>query len=104
LPVLALYFFWHRSLLAGLLVAIVPPLVVSGIILRFANLEKYAETKSGRLVQRHMTRAREFARLFGYAVMAVAAWSHQPWLILAGLLVILLAWFAATGPTAPEQS
>jgi hypothetical protein len=55
----ALYFFWERLLLPAMLVSIVPPLVVSGILIRFTNLEKFAETKSGRFVKQHMTPARE---------------------------------------------
>ena len=90
----SLYFFWEQQLLTGLLVATIPPLVVSGLLIRFADLEEYANKRSGRFVRRHMTRTREFARLDGYVVMAVAAWYHQPWLIGLGLLVILLAWFA----------
>jgi hypothetical protein len=39
-----------------------------------------------------MTQARELLRLAGYVVMAFGAWYHQPWLILPGFLVILLAW------------
>lgn len=89
----ALYFFWKRALLVGLLVAVVPPLVVSGLLIRFASLEKYAESRSGQFVKKHMTRARELLRLAGYVVMAFGAWYHLPWLILAGFLVILFAWF-----------
>ncbi len=45
-----------------------------------------------------MTRTRELLRLAGYVVMAFAAWYHLPWMILSGLLVILLAWFAVRTP------
>lgn len=93
---LALYFFWGRHLVPALLVAIVPPLVVSGILIRFASLGRYAECRGGRFVKQHMTRARELLRLAGYVVMAAGAWYHLPCLILAGLFVILLAWFAVS--------
>jgi len=80
------------------LVAVVPPLVVSGLLIRFASLERYATSKRGEYIKTHMTRARELLRLAGYVVTAFAAWHHLPWRIVSGLLVILLAWFAVTTP------
>jgi hypothetical protein len=95
---LALHFFWKQELLMALLVAVVPPLLVSGILIRFASFEHYATSKRGEYIKTHMTRARELLRLAGYVVMAFAAWYRLPWMILSGLLVILLAWFAVTPP------
>jgi hypothetical protein len=95
---LALFFLWKQELLIAVLVAVVPPLVVSGILIRFASLEHYATSKRGEYIKTHMTRARELLRLAGYVVMAFAAWYHLPWMILSGLLVILLAWFAVMTP------
>ena len=95
----ALYFFWKQELLLAVLVAVVPPLVISGVLIRFASLEHYATSKRGQYIKTHMTRARELLRLAGYVVMAFAAWYHLPWMILSGLLVILLAWFAVTPTT-----
>jgi hypothetical protein len=95
----ALYFYWKRELLLAVLVALVPSLVISGVLIRFANLEHYATSKRGQYIKTHMTRARELVRLAGYVVMAFAAWYHLPWMILSGLLVILLAWFAVTPTT-----
>jgi hypothetical protein len=95
----ALYFFWNQELLLAVLVAVVPSLVISGVLIRFASLEHYATSKRGQYIKTHMTRARELLRLAGYVVMAFAAWYHLPWMILSGLLVILLAWFAVTPTT-----
>jgi hypothetical protein len=95
---LALRFFWKQELWMAVAVAVVPPLVVSGVLIRFASLEHYATSKRGEYIKTHMTRARELLRLAGYVVMAFAAWYHLPWMILSGLLVILLAWFAVMTP------
>jgi len=95
----ALYFFWKQELLLAVLVAVVPSLVISGVLIRFASLEHYATSKRGQYIKTHMTRARELLRLAGYVVMAFATWYHLPWIILSGLLVILLAWFAVTPTT-----
>ena len=100
----ALYFFWKQELLTAVLVAVLPPLVVSGVLIRFARLEHYATTKKGEYIRTHMTRPRELLRLAGYVVMAFAAWYHLPWMILSGLLVIVLAWFAVTTPKAPKSA
>jgi hypothetical protein len=78
---------------------VVPSLVISGVLIRFASLEHYATSKRGQYIKTHMTRARELLRLAGYVVMAFAAWYHLPWMILSGLLAILLAWFAVTPTT-----
>jgi hypothetical protein len=51
-----------------------------------------------------MTRAMELLRLAGYIVMAFAAWYHQPWLILFGLAVILLAWFGVRSRNDPNPT
>jgi hypothetical protein len=99
---LALHFFWKQDLWMAVVVAVIPPLVVSGVLIRFASLEHYATSKRGEYIKTHMTRARELLRRAGYVVMAFAAWYHLPWMILSGLLVILLAWFAVTPkPTTP---
>jgi len=37
--VICLYFLWRRDLSFAVLVAMVPPLIASGLVLRFADLE-----------------------------------------------------------------
>jgi hypothetical protein len=78
--------------------------VVSGVLIRFASLGYYATSKRGGYIKTHMTPARELLRRAGYVVIALAAWYHLPWMILSGLLVILLAWFAVMTPktTTPD--
>jgi hypothetical protein len=93
---LALRFFRKQELWMAVVVAVVPPLVVSGILIRFASLEHYATSKRGEYIKTHMTRARRSSAPCRYVVMAFAAWYHLPWMMLSGLLIILLAWFAVT--------
>ncbi len=88
----ALYLLWGHHLAAGLAVALVPPIAVSLVIVRFADLEKYRQSPFGRYVGRYMTRAAEATRLVGYGVMAVGAWYHVAWLVPFGLLVVLAGW------------
>ncbi len=88
----ALYFFWQHSLIVALVVAIVPSVIVSLLLVHFAHLEKYKQSSFGRYIRQYMTRASEASRFLGYAVMTAGAWYRLIWLILVRLAVILLAW------------
>ena len=90
--IVALYLFWRHKLAAGLVIALIPPVIVSFILIRFANLEKYKESSFGRYVHKYMTRQIEVTRLAGYAIMALGAWAHIIWLIPLGLFIIVLGW------------
>ena len=91
--IMALYPLWQNNLLAALLIAFIPSALISFILIRFVNLERYKESSFGKYVRQYMTRPVELIRLGGYALMAAGAWYHIVWLIPVGLQVILLAWF-----------
>jgi hypothetical protein len=91
--VVALYPLWQHDLITAIIIGIVPSVVVSLVLVRFANLEKYKESRFGKYISRYMTRTIEMIRFAGYAIMAIGAWFHAIWLIPLGLLVILLGWF-----------
>jgi hypothetical protein len=90
--VLSLYFLWQGDLSLAVVAATVPPLIVSGLVLRFANLKALKHSALGDYVQRHMTPAMQLLRVGGFLIMAVAAWMHVPLAILAGLVVVAAAW------------
>ena len=89
---IALYPFWHHNLLLALLIAFVPSILVSLMIVHFADLEKYKQSAFGKYVRQYMTRAVEATRFIGYGIMAIGAWVHAIWVIPIGLLIIVLAW------------
>jgi hypothetical protein len=89
---LACAIFWRHGLLDGLLVGLIPPVVASWALVRWADLEPYRASRLGLYVGRHMTRAMELLRLAGIVVVWVAAWRHSPALMILGLLVIVGAW------------
>lgn len=89
---IALYFFWQQDLLAAVIIAVVPSVVTSLIIVQFTDLEPYKPSAFGRYVKQYMTQAMQAIRLLGYLVMAIGAWYHILWLIPAGLLVIVFGW------------
>ncbi len=91
--IIALYPLWQHDLVLALLIAFVPSIIVSLVLVRFVNLEKYKASRFGEYIGKYMTRTIEIMRFVGYAIMAIGAWFHIVWLIPLGLLVIILAWF-----------
>jgi hypothetical protein len=90
--IFAPYLFWGHNLATALVIALIPSAIVSFVLIRFANLEKYKESSFGKYVHKYIKRQIEATRLAGYAVMAIGAWAHIIWLIPLGLLIILLGW------------
>lgn len=90
--IVALYPLWQNNLLTGLLIMFIPPILVSFMLIRFVNLEKYKQSSFGKYVHQYMSRSDEMIRFAGYALMALGAWFHALWLIPFGLLVVVLAW------------
>ncbi len=90
--IIALYPFWRHNLALALIIALVPAPIVSFLLVRFADLEKYKGSSFGKYIRKYMTRQAEAIRFAGYAVMAVGAWYHVIWLIPLGLIIVLLGW------------
>jgi hypothetical protein len=89
----ALYLFWQHQLIVGLIVTFVPSIIVSALVMRFANLEPYKQSAFGRYFQHYMTSSAVTAlRLFGLLVMCVGAWLQVFWLIPMGLAFVVFAW------------
>jgi len=90
--VVSLYLFWKRKLLAGLLVLLVPPIIVSTLIIKWVDLEPYKQSAFGRYLRAYMTPRVVAVRLLGTVVTHLGAWYRRPVLIPLGLVIILLAW------------
>ncbi len=90
--IFALSFFWKHRLLRGLLLAVLPSLVVSFILLRWADLSRLQHSSAGRYVRQYMTGSAQGIRLLGYAAMAAGAWFHRTGMIAIGFAAILAAW------------
>src|SRR5712692_2174939 len=50
---IALYVFWHHQLIAAASIALIPPVVASWLLIKFANLERQRASRCGHYVQRH---------------------------------------------------
>ena len=90
--VLSLYLFWKRKLLAGLVVLVVPPIIVSTLIITWADLEAYKQSAFGRYIRAYMTPSAVMVRLLGTVVTHIGAWYRRPVLIPLGLVIVLLVW------------
>jgi hypothetical protein len=90
--VLSLYLFWKRRLIAGFFVMLVPPIIVSTLLINWADLEAYKQSAFGRYTRVYMTPMVVAARLLGTVVTHIGAWYRKPVLIPLGLVIVLLAW------------
>jgi len=89
---ISLYPLWRHELVAAMAVMLIPPVVASILVMRFADLEPYARSRLAQYLARSMSRMTEAIRLGGMAVMALGAWYHAWQLIGAGLLLIAAGW------------
>ncbi len=88
----SLYPLWHHHLGLALVIMLVPPPLVSLLLIRFANLEPYRQSVFGKYVARSMSHLMEAIRLLGMIVIAIGAWDQSLWMIWVGCGVVLFAW------------
>jgi hypothetical protein len=85
---------WEGRWAAAAVVAFVPSIVVTALVLWLADLERLARTPLGRYVAVVMTGRVTAVRSAGQIVMWVGAAAHVVWLIPLGFLVIVYAWLS----------
>jgi hypothetical protein len=90
--VVSLYLFWKRKLLAGFVVLLVPPIIVSTLIIKWVDLEAYKQSAFGRYIRAYMTPLVVVVRILGTVVTHIGAWYRKPLLIPLGLVIVLLGW------------
>jgi hypothetical protein len=88
----SLYLFWKRKLIAGLVVLLVPPIIVSTLIIKWVDLEVYKQSAFGRYIRAYMTPLVVEVRILGTVVTHLGAWYRKPLLIPLGLVIVLLGW------------
>lgn len=90
--IISIYFFWLQNLVLGLIIGFLPSIIITAVIIKWVNLEKYKQSSFGKYIDKYMTSTIRLIRLMGLVVILVGAWFHIWWLILVGLVTILLAW------------
>ncbi len=87
-----MYLFWLHNLVPALLLHILPSVVVSYLIIRLANLEKYSQSELGHYLAKYMTTRMQLLRLLGDIVTVLGAWFQMFWVIAVGLIVVMIGW------------
>ena len=88
----SLYLLWRHQLAFALVVMLAPPVLVSWLLMGYANLEPYRQSAFGKYIARSMSHAMEAVRLAGMAVTALGAWHQSPWIIVIGCAIVLFGW------------
>ncbi len=88
----AVYLLWLHLIIEGLVVAFIPPLVISLFMLKLMDFEKQKQSKLGKYVKKNMGRGTDTVRSIGFLVMLVGGWFHFIWLVGLGFLAIILVW------------
>ena len=83
---------WQHQLVAGLLMAFVPPIVASAILMRVLDLEPIARSPLGAYLRRYMGPPVQAIRLVGGIGALAGAYLQQPIVIIASLALVVLAW------------
>ena len=83
---------WTAHWVTAAVVAFVPSIVVSALLLWRVDLEPLRRTPFGRYVATFMTRKVEAIRLGGQAVMWIGAGTHIPWLLPLGFMIVVFGW------------
>ena len=93
----AIDLFWRHELVPGLIIALVPPLLVSAVLVREADLERYRSSLMGAYLRQFMPPWVQALRLFGVGVAFYAAWYHFPAGVISGLALVAICWANGIG-------
>jgi hypothetical protein len=89
---LTTYFAWRHQIVWFLILFLIPSVIVTILLIRYADLNRLKDSRPGKYVKVYMTRTIEVIRFTGQIVMWVAAWFHLPVFIAAGVLIIIGGW------------
>jgi hypothetical protein len=89
--------FWRHELAPGLIIALLPPVLVSAVLVREVDLERYRSSPMGAYLRRFMPPWVQAVRLFGVCVAFYAAWYHIPAVVISGLALVAICWANGIG-------
>ena len=90
--IVAIDLFWRHALVPGLIIALLPPVLVSAVLVREANFERVRSSPMGAYLRRFMPPWVQAMRLFGVGVAFYAAWYHFPAGVISGLALVAICW------------
>jgi hypothetical protein len=88
----AIDLFSRHQLVPGLIIALLPPLLVSAVLVQEGNLGRYRSSQMGAYLRRFMPPWVQAVRLFGVALAFYASWHHVPAGIYGGLALVAICW------------
>src|SRR5512138_3189757 len=89
---LTTYFAWQHNIVWFLVLFLLPSIVATMALIKFADLERLRTSSFGKYIEKYMTRRVEVIRFAGQMIMWVSAWFHLPILIAIGASVIIAGW------------
>jgi hypothetical protein len=95
--VVAIDLFWRHALVPGLIIALLPPLLVSTVLMREGDLERYRSSPMGAYLRQFMPPWVQAVRLFGVGIAFYAAWYHFPAGVISGLALVAICWANGIG-------
>ena len=90
--VVSTWLLWRHDLLPAMLIAWLPSIAVTLVMLRWMDLTRQRDSAFGRYMAHHMTRLAEAIRLGGQIITWLGAWWHAPWAIVVGAAIIVAGW------------
>ena len=93
----AIDLFWRQALVPGLIIALLPPLLVSAVLMREADFERYRASPMGAYLRQFMPPWVQALRLFGVGVAFYAAWYQFPAGVISGLALVAICWANGIG-------
>ena len=93
----AIDLFWRHALVPGLIIALLPPILVSAVLVNEANFETYRSSPMGAYLRRFMPPWVQAVRLFGAGVAFYAAWFQFEAGVISGLALVAICWANGIG-------
>lgn len=94
----ALYLFWQNDIWLGVALSFAPSLIVSLLVIRFADLEKTRNSRFGEYFKRTYNKKVDLIRFAGFLVAAGASWWHSIPGIAVGIVIITATWIYGIFP------
>ncbi|MBI2427536.1 MAG: hypothetical protein HYV29_01820 [Ignavibacteriales bacterium] len=88
----ACYLFWQNDIWLGVAISFVPSLIVSLLVIRFADLEKIRQSTFGDYFKRTYSKRVDLIRFAGFVVTAGASWWQNIPGVAAGIVIIIATW------------
>ncbi|EPG72590.1 hypothetical protein LEP1GSC058_0882 [Leptospira fainei serovar Hurstbridge str. BUT 6] len=86
------YLAWHHNLSWFLILFLIPSILITILLIKFADLESLKNSAFGKYVKKYMSKTTQGIRLAGQILMWTAAWFHLTVLIGTGFVVIIGGW------------